>query len=355
MSKIKNMLLKYFGRITLLTAIYNEDIFLVVLLLITLSVLMKSNNTLNKLYKKFKKNNIIDEDFKQCEDRKKNEDLVKSKEDIVINLNDDASTIKKSINLNAKKNNDIKNNIKLIYKKKDEEDKKLKETPVKKNTFIEPYTNDKPNLQKKYDEDIVDHNFVVNVNSTVCSTPIFNLRTYKDLDFHYNFLIHDFCPKKINNLIMCKDIHQWMTTSSLSSEDLSDELVPIYFVKKQNDITDVFEYLKLFIHTDKNNIKIAFIQKGVDFLYIKDDVDQLISKDLIKDLLLDKHYYNYNLSVHDGVSDFLKNFLSLVLIPEHCIGEQINLDIKNYYENQKTFEFFFNTVNSDVGVFNTTI
>jgi hypothetical protein len=146
-----------------------------------------------------------------------------------------------------------------------------------------------------------------------------------------------------------------MTSSSLSSEDLSDELVPVYFIKKRNNITDVYEYLKLFIHTDKNGIKIAFVQKGVDFLIIKNDIDKLISKDLIKDLLLDKHYHTYNLSAHDGVSEFLNNFLSLVLIPEHCIGEKINIDIKNYYENQKAYEYFFNTVNSDVGVFNTTI
>ena len=259
----------------------------------------------------------------------------------------------RSINIDLKENANlsVNENIKLNIKKP-------KKKEVSRTIFAtDPYTNDKGILQEKYIENKEknEHEFTINVNSTVCSTPIFNLRTYKDLDFHYNFLIHNFNPQKINNLIMCKDIHQWMTTSSLSSDDLSDELAPIYFIKKSNGITDVFEYLKIFINTDKNGIKIAFIQKGVDFLVVKDDIDKLMEKNLIKDLLLDKHYHNYNLSVHDGVSEFLTNFLSLVLISDTFIGDEIKLDIENYYENQKTFEYFFNTVNSDICVFNTTI
>ena len=341
MVKIKNLLMKYFGSFPLVAIVCNNDLLIIIILIILSLKIFRSNNILDKLFKKNK-----DEDNKNKEDKciiKKSNDLEKEHD-----IKKDNDTKKENDTKKDDDNkilNDVKNNIKLIYKKKDDQD----------NKSMEPYKNDKPDLQKKYEDKTVDHKFIVNVNSTICSTPIFNLRTYKELDFHYNFLIHDFCPKKINNLIMCKDIHQWMTSSSLSSEDLSDELVPVYFIKKQNNITDVYEYLKLFIHTDKNGIKIAFVQKGVDFLIIKNDINKLISKDLIKDLLLDKHYHNYNLSAHDGVSDFLNNFLSLVLIPEHCIGEKINIDIKNYYENQKAYEYFFNTVNSDVGVFNTTI
>jgi hypothetical protein len=53
-------------------------------------------------------------------------------------------------------------------------------------------------------------------------------------------------------------------------------------------------------------------------LHIKNDIDKLIEKNLIKDLLLDKHYHNYNLSVHDGVSEFLTNFLSYHSYQNNC-------------------------------------
>ena len=237
--------------------------------------------------------------------------------------------------------NKIKNNIKQICKK----------NVISTN----PYYNDKHLLDKQYNDEIKNHDFVLNINQSTCAMPIFNLRTFKDINFHFNFLLHNFDTKKINNLIMCKDIHKWMTTSSLSDEDLSDELAPLYYIKKQDDITEVFEYLKIFIHSNNDGTKNAFVQKGIDYLVIDKDINELIEKNLIKDLLLEKHYNSYNLSVHDDVYDFLDRFLSLVLIPEQLIGEQIHLDIANYYENKKTYEYNFNTINSDINMFNTCI
>jgi hypothetical protein len=259
------------------------------------------------------------------------------------NINSDCE-LNKENNVNDIKNNKekTKNNIKLLIKKNDK-------------SLSDPYLNDKLSLKKNYKNDTKNKHFNINVNSTICSIPIFNLRTYKDLDYHFNFIIHDYDTKKINNLIMCKDIHKWMSSSCISNEDLNDELVPIYFIKKENNVTDVYEYLKLFINTNDDQTKICFVQKGIDYLYIKDNIDELIEKDLIKDLLNGKNYVNYNLSVHEGVSDFLNKFLSLVLIPENFIGEQVNIDIENYYENKKTYEYHFNTVNSDINVFNTTL
>ena len=324
--------LRYYDRFMILSTIYTNDILSIIIMIAIIFYVLKSKDKLMKIYSKInsKLNKIKDIAFPSKSDKNCND----------LEDKTDLSDI-----------NNFKNNIKLIYKKKDE----LEENSKKNSLESNPYMNEKDSLYKKYYNEIKNNNFKVNVNSTICSTPIFNLRSYKDLGFHYNFLIHNFCPKKINNLIMCKDIHQWMATSSLSSDDLEDELVPVYFIKKMDNVTDVYEYLKLFIHTDKNGLKAAFVQKGNDFLFVKDDIDELTSKNLIKDLLEDKHYNNYNLSVHEGVSSFLDKFLSLVLIPEHCIGENIDLDIKNYHENHNTFEYFFNTLNSDVSVFATTI
>ena len=241
------------------------------------------------------------------------------------------------------KHEDIHNNIKLIHHKINEN-----------NRSKDPYTNNKNYIEKKYKDDCHSHEFIININSNTCSTPIFNLRSYNNLDYYYNFIIHDFEPNKINNLIMCKDIHKWMSTSSLTNEDLNDEFIPLFYIKKVNNHINIYEYLKIFIHTDSNETKNAFVQKGNDFSVIQDDINELIEKRFIKDLLDNKKYTNYNLSSHDGVCNFLDKFLSLVLIPEEYIGDNVYLDIKNYVENKQTYEYFFNTINADLNVFNTT-
>jgi hypothetical protein len=239
----------------------------------------------------------------------------------------------------------IKDNIKMIYKKINQDPKSIKDRS----------SSDKLEIEKKYKNDNDSHEFVLHVNSNTCSMPLFNLRTYEDLGYYFNFIIHNFDTKKINNLIMCKDIHKWMSSSSLSNEDLGDELIPIYFVKKVNDKKNIYEYVKIFVHSDPDGTKNAFVQKGSDYLLIEHNINQLIQKGFIKNILDGKEYINYNLSSHDGVCNFLENFLSIVLVPSDFIGKSICLDIENYEENKQTYEYHFNTVNSDLNVFNTTI
>ena len=342
MIKIKNLISKFFEKILFLN-MYNKDLLLIIILMIILSTLTKSNSIISKFYKKSK---LLLSKNAESEIKTNEEDINESNE-ISHNLQENKEILKETL-IEIDKENFVtdsltKNNITINYKKKNEDKK------------IESYANNKKKLIKKYTDKNEKHDFAVEINSTICSTPIFNLKTYKDLDFHYNFLIHDFDPKKINNLIMCKDIHQWMSSSSLSSEDLSDGIIPVYFVLQKNNVSNVFEYLKLFIKTDKNGLKIAFIQTGDDYSSIKKYINELISRNLIKDLLQDKSFYNYNLTNHDDVLEFLNNLLSLVLISEDFIGDKINLDIKNYHDNKNTFEYFFNTINSEAGVFNTTI
>ena len=47
--------------------------------------------------------------------------------------------------------------------------------------------------------------------------------------------------------------------------------------------------------------------------------------------------------------------MSLVLTPEQFIGKEITLDISNYHENYNFYDYYLNTVNSELGMFNTTI
>ena len=364
MSRI-GRLLDFIKDIVLLHTLWNKDMILILLVLIILISFMKCD-CLNKLFRLVSK---ISKDNKTKKDNKVNfinETTVSSsgEEPTLFNVNDLNNDIeppletsspsvlhhemKEEVFLPSTNNNlNDNSNIKLVITPKKEQSQQ--------SSSKDPYMSCKPELQKDYKNDFNKHDFIINVNSTICSTPIFNLRTYESVDFHYNFLIHNFNPQKINNLIMCKDIHQWMTTSSLSNEDLADGYVPVYFIKKKDNNTDVYDYLKLFIHTDENGVKIKFVKKGIDYLFIENDINQLISMGLIKDLLCGKHYYNYNLSTHEGVSNFLTNFLSLVLISEDLIGSQVELDIKNYCENKNTYEYFFNTVNSEANMFSTTI
>jgi len=239
----------------------------------------------------------------------------------------------------------------MMCKKIDKEQNDLK----KRVKFEGPYKNSVNLNERNYKVRPYEYDFNININESTCSMPIFHMRTHSDINFYYNFILHNFNPKKINDLIMCKDIHKFMSTSSLSSDDIPDELAPIYFIKKDSCGTEVYEYLKIFIYTDEDNNKIGFVQKGNDYIYVKNDIDLLISINLIDDLLMNKHYINYNLSVNDGVSEFLEKLLSLVLIPELLIGTDLKLDIENYYENVRAFEYNYNTLNSSSNMFRTSI
>ncbi len=215
------------------------------------------------------------------------------------------------------------------------------------------YNNNKNELRKKYNEPPIDHDFKINVNSSICSTPIFNMRTYKDINFYFNFIIHNYNTSKIHNLVLCRDIHKWMNNPSLTDQDIPNELIPIYFCLKRENKIDVYEYLKIFVESTDD--KIAFVQKGNDYCIIEKYINQLINNEIICDLLEGRTYVSYNLNTNVGVNEFLNNLLSLVLISEKNIGEHITIDIENYFENKKTYEYFFNTINEDTPIFNTSI
>lgn len=337
MNKIFKFISGNFGKLALLLSLSsnNKESILLVVIILTSLYLSSNSKSIKKYLNKINKfsNEHQYEHQHQHEYEHQNE---QSNEHHVDNILD------KTLDTN-----NIKKNIKSMINKIDKKSKF--------NSKKQPYENNIEELQDNYNGKNNDYNFSLNVNNATCSTPMFNLRTYKDIDFHFNFLLHNFDPRKINSLIMTKDIQKWMSSASLTEDDLSDDLLPIYFIKKINGVSDVFEYLKIFIHTDGDNNKIAFVQKGEDYYAIKEDIDELIEKDIIKDLLNDLNYFSYNLSNHEGVIDFLDRFLSLVLISEHYIGENILLDIENSIENKNAFNYNYNIINSESNMFNTTI
>ena len=218
-----------------------------------------------------------------------------------------------------------------------------------------PYKNNMNFLEECYKNNPGDYTIPVKIQQSSCSIPLFNLRRVPSLDYNFNFIIHNFDQQQINNLIMCKDIHKWMNTSTISSSDIQDEYYPVYFVKKQNGVIGIFEIYKLFIHTNEQGLKVGFVQMGNDLFDIKEFIDQLIEKKYIQDLLHGQKFFNYNLSEHDDAIDFLERFLSLVLPPENLIGETIQLDLEIHSENKKTVSYLYDTLNSDTVNFNTTL
>ena len=369
MSKISDILKNFFshnfGKLALITSIttinssnkISVKLTLLLMILIILKVVTPEKISLIKRKllningsEKNENEDIIDELISNVDDL----DNI----DILLDIDDTSSENNKDHNFKKilrNKNQDdekcniikdkIKNNIKLTCKKINTNDKYSKD----------PYTNSKTIIEKNYKNENDISEFILNVNSNTCSTPIFNLRKYSDIDYYHNFIIHDFDPKKLNNLIMCKDIHKWMSTSSLSDEDLADDLVPIYYITKNDNNINVYEYLRIFIHSDEDETRNALVQKGTDYLNIENDINELIQKGLIKDLLCSKKYINYNLSSRDGICSFLDKLLSHVLIPEQYIGDIVHLDINNYVENKHTYDYHLNTINADLGGFNTTI
>lgn len=232
----------------------------------------------------------------------------------------------------------------------DLEVKKIKKSNI-------PYNNDSKKLHHSYNKESENKDFKLHVNHGILTTPIFNLRTFKDLDFYYNFYAVGLDVNHWNNLIMVNDLHKWMNTSSLSNEDLEDKFIPILFIEKKNDSENIkiSEYLKIFVKTDNHGVKTAFCQKGNEFQSIKKHINILIEKHLIKDLLVDDEYYVYNLSEHHSLSNFLENLLSLILIPKNLLGEEISIDISHHCENLKTYEYFFNSLSGECNLFQTSI
>ena len=153
---------------------------------------------------------------------------------------------------------------------------------------------------------------------------------------------------------MLKDVSNWVESSTISNDDLSDGMYPIYItIKKDKDIA-TFEYLKIFINSD-NCVKTAFVQKGLDYIKTEIYINELLSKDLMKDLLKGKAFHSYNLSKNSGVLDFLESILSLILLPSSLIGKVVTLDIKHYIENKETFATMFGDSTFDFNCLNTSI
>lgn len=295
---------------------------------------LKKNNLLNKSNSIEK--NDEDEDYYDTESDEENE-------------NDD----EKLVNKNKNKIESIKE---IILKNKNT-NKKINNI-VNKKSSEKAYPNNINELERNYDKTEKDSVFKLKVNDNNKNTPIFNLRSSNNIDFYWNFHLYNADNNKINSLILCRDIHQWMNNSSLSNEDLEDQCYPLYLIMKDHKANNeimIFEAYKIFVYPNENGNKHAFITKGDNFKSVEEILNILIENNYIKDLLNSKEYESYNLTTHDSVCLFLNNLLSHFLPYEVQDDEIINIDLDQYNENKNTFDYFYHTNSMDNEMFNTNI
>jgi hypothetical protein len=268
---------------------------------------------------------------------------------------------------NQENTSEIKKNIEVFQYKK--EAPSFSRGPYIKRTFSlvnpkckdmknNPYPNKIEYLKKRYNNLDEDNEYTFKINENTCTLPFFHLRKYNDCTFFYNFRIADFGPSKISSLIMCRDIYKWMSTSSLSYDDLPDNYYPIYMIVKIDAVISIYEYLKIFVRTKEDGTRIAFVQKGNHYLEIEQYIAELLEKDVIMDLLGGIEYITYKLDSSENVSTFLDRLISILTISDKSIGSDITIDYEIIHENKRAFKYFFNYMtNSDVQLnqFSTTI
>jgi hypothetical protein len=329
-------------------------------IIIIIYIIVNSDNTYIK--------NIKEKIFSYCSDDEnkdlKNKDLEKNHREFKDNdLNEDNEDIIKDISeddvkdikpKNIRENLVKKNKISFDIEKKNKNNKKFNLCEKYTDLASNPYPTSIGEINTDYIKDPNNHLFELRITPSILTTPIFNLKNIDDVPFFWNFRISNLSNKSITNLIMLKDVSNWVESSTISNEDLQDGMYPIYItIKKDKDVA-TFEYLKIFINTD-NSVKSAFIQKGLDYIKTEIYINELLSKDLMKDLLKGKAFQSYNLSKNSGVLDFLESILSLILLPSSLIGKVVTLDIKHYVENKETFATMFGDSTFDFNCLNTSI
>jgi hypothetical protein len=303
---------------------------------------------------------IISKDWKDFINKQvnKNEDFSKSNtlenndedNDYYDNSSDDDEENNKE---NSKENN-IEIIKELINKNKNPKINKI----INKKLNEKAYPNNINELERDYDASKKESIFKLKVNDNNKNTPIFNLRSSDNIDFYWNFHLHNADNNKINSLILCRDIHQWMNNSSLSNEDLEDQCYPLYLILKDHKTNNeimIFEAYKIFVYPNENGNKHAFITKGDNYKTIEEILNILIDSNYIQDLLNDKEYESYNLTTHDSVCLFLNNLLSHFLPYDVQGDELIKIDLEQYNENMNTFDYFYHTNTLDSEMFNTNI
>ena len=254
-------------------------------------------------------------------------------------------------NVNNKINNNINNKIN-ISKNINKINVKVKNKPLMKNNDEKWHSCKMNNLYKNYNVD-KNEDFKLVVSDSNKQLLIQNLRTYSNIDFYFKFYISEYDNKKINDLIMLKDIQSWMTNCTISNDDFKNTCIPVYIVvkdyKTENEIM-VFEIYKMFFYEKEEGIKNCFISKGTNWVAVQEITSILHNFGYVKDILNGKDYDTYNLANNTELCAFLDNLLSVYMLSGSKTNDVVYLDMNENCDNKETFDYLYHITNSDTNM-----
>jgi len=229
---------------------------------------------------------------------------------------------------------------------------KVKNKPLIKNNNKKWHDCKINNLYKNYDVN-TNEDFKLVVSDTNKQLLVQNLRTYPNIDFYFKFYISEYDNKKINDLMMLKDIQSWMTNCTISNDDFKNTCIPVYIIvkdhKTENEIM-VFEIYKMFFYEKEEGIKNCFISKGTNWAAVQEIISILHNFGYIKDILNGKDYDTYNLANNNELCTFLDNLLSVYMLSGSKKDDVVYLDMNENCDNKETFDYLYHTTNSDTNM-----
>jgi hypothetical protein len=320
-----------------------------------------SSNTSDKKWSDILKNKMNNVFSKNTDNKETNplENFVKQDEYSETDETYENIGLKNNYNSSHKENNNETNNRNDKINNKMNISKNINKINVKvKNKPLIKNNNDKwhdckiNNLYKNYNVDKND-DFKLVVSDSNKQLLVQNLRTYANIDFYFKFYISEYDNKKINDLMMLKDIQSWMTNCTISNDDFKNTCIPVYIVvkdyKTENEIM-VFEIYKMFFYEKEEGIKNCFISKGTNWVAVQEIMSILHNFGYVKDILNGKDYDTYNLANNNELCTFLDNLLSVYMLSGSKKDDVVYLDMNENCDNKETFDYLYHTTNSDTNM-----
>ena len=264
------------------------------------------------------------------------------------NINNEQTIVSNKINNNI---NNINNKMN-ISKNINKINVKVKNKPLMKNNDEKWHSCKINNLYKNYNVD-KNEDFKLIVSDSNKQLLVQNLRTYANIDFYFKFYISEYDNKKINDLMMLKDIQSWMTNCTISNDDFKNTCIPVYIVvkdyKTENEIM-VFEIYKMFFYEKEEGVKNCFISKGTNWVAVQEIMSILHNFGYVKDILNGKDYDTYNLANNNELCAFLDNLLSVYMLSGSKTDDVVYLDMNENCDNKETFDYLYHITNSDTNM-----
>jgi hypothetical protein len=271
----------------------------------------------------------VDEDDEIDENKSESLKLIKNSTD---NMNNEL--IKKNIETDIKK----KKNVKVINKLVDK---------FNNHTW---YKNSKDKLLQNYYSDEPTHDYALKVTDENKHLLICNLRTYSNIDFYFKLHITDYNSKKLNQLIMLRDIQNWMCNSTITNEEFGNVAIPVYLIfkdHKSNSEIMIFEIYKMFFYEKEEGRKQCFVSKGEHYVAVEEILDILFRFNYVQNLCNGKDYDTYDLGNSEELCNFLDKLLSGCTLQNNNKDDKVYLDMNQKTDNIDTFEYFYEVLNGE--------